>query len=406
MGSQSSRPEPESPTMPQEESKVPPPTDTADDDEPDEWDKRIFSTGCADENAKMTDCYFEKKDWRACAAEMERFKQCWKRHGNDERTSSKDATVKSSPTQPPAASPVPASRDPTSQAMFLPPRAVAAAPRHLARRASSIVPLARQYATEAASPATPDAVEDGAQDPAPAAAAKAKPTPVASRWARTKSTRPASTPAASVKTASLPTEVVYQARTIAHRAQTAASFDAAGSPIVDWANSFHGISARPVSEEQFKVLMQPISEKDIEVKPDGVIYLPEIKYRRRLNEAFGPMGWGMIPKGEPVVGSTIVTREYALIVDGRFVSQAQGENSFFAPDQLPSAVEGCKSNALMRCCKDLGIGSELWDPHFVRWFKKTQMEEVWVEHATTKKKRTFWYRKGEVDVAYPYKLAR
>ena len=23
-----------------------------------------------DENARMTDCYFEKKDWRACAAEV------------------------------------------------------------------------------------------------------------------------------------------------------------------------------------------------------------------------------------------------------------------------------------------------------------------------------------------------
>ncbi|EYB23385.1 hypothetical protein SNK03_004585 [Fusarium graminearum] len=63
---------------------------TEDDDEPDEWDKRIFSTGCADENAKMTDCYFEKKDWRACTAEMEAFKQCWKVHNNDQRTSTKD----------------------------------------------------------------------------------------------------------------------------------------------------------------------------------------------------------------------------------------------------------------------------------------------------------------------------
>ncbi|TGO30276.1 hypothetical protein BPAE_0006g00150 [Botrytis paeoniae] len=52
-----------------------------DDDEPDEWDKRIFSTGCADngemnaestaeENSKMTDCYFEKKDWRLCKVEV------------------------------------------------------------------------------------------------------------------------------------------------------------------------------------------------------------------------------------------------------------------------------------------------------------------------------------------------
>ncbi|KAK8195114.1 hypothetical protein HDK77DRAFT_160252 [Phyllosticta capitalensis] len=62
-----------------------------DDDEPDDWDKRIFSTGCSVENAKMTDCYYEKKDWRACKNEMEAFRQCWKRHGNDQRTSSKDA---------------------------------------------------------------------------------------------------------------------------------------------------------------------------------------------------------------------------------------------------------------------------------------------------------------------------
>ncbi|GAO16235.1 hypothetical protein UVI_02000180 [Ustilaginoidea virens] len=173
---------------------------------------------------------------------------------------------------------------------------------------------------------------------------------------------------------------------------------------VDWATSFHGVAAKPVTEDQFRALMQPVDIKDIEVKPDGVIYLPEIKYRRRLNEAFGPMGWGLIPKGKPVVGDAMVTREYALIVDGRFVSQAQGENPYFSADQLPNAVEGCKSNALMRCCKDLGIASELWDPHFVRWFKKSQMEEAWVEHAVTKKKRTLWFRKGLVEVAYPYKL--
>ncbi|OBT42173.1 hypothetical protein VE00_06829 [Pseudogymnoascus sp. WSF 3629] len=40
-----------------------------DDDEPDEWDKRIFSTGCATENTKMNDCFYEKKDWRQCKEE-------------------------------------------------------------------------------------------------------------------------------------------------------------------------------------------------------------------------------------------------------------------------------------------------------------------------------------------------
>ena len=30
----------------------------------------------------------------------------------------------------------------------------------------------------------------------------------------------------------------------------------------------------------------------------GMIYLPEIKYRRILNQAFGPGGWAIMPRGE------------------------------------------------------------------------------------------------------------
>ncbi|KAI9051191.1 hypothetical protein LZ554_005293 [Drepanopeziza brunnea f. sp. 'monogermtubi'] len=62
-----------------------------DDDEPDEWDKRIYSTGCAAENLKMTECFYGKRDWRLCKDEMDTFKRCWKLHQNDKRTDSKDA---------------------------------------------------------------------------------------------------------------------------------------------------------------------------------------------------------------------------------------------------------------------------------------------------------------------------
>ncbi|KAM5346399.1 hypothetical protein ACJ41O_009404 [Fusarium nematophilum] len=173
---------------------------------------------------------------------------------------------------------------------------------------------------------------------------------------------------------------------------------------INWEKSWYGIGSRPVSTQQNKVLSRPISPVDVEVKPDGIVYLPEIKYRRRLNEAFGPMGWGMVHRGEAVVGTNIVTREYALIVGGRMVAQAQGVNNYFSNDGLPHAIEGCKSNALMRCCKDLGIASELWDPVFLRWFRKNYMEERWVENVSTKKKRTFWYKKGLAEATYPYKL--
>ncbi|KAJ3472164.1 hypothetical protein NLG97_g11230 [Lecanicillium saksenae] len=76
-----------------EEDKVQQPNAAAQaegDDEPDECCKLTWMA-VTEENAKMTDCYFEKKDWRACTSEMQQFKECWKRHGNEERTSTKDA---------------------------------------------------------------------------------------------------------------------------------------------------------------------------------------------------------------------------------------------------------------------------------------------------------------------------
>ena len=84
------------------------------------------------------------------------------------------------------------------------------------------------------------------------------------------------------------------------------------------------------------------------------------------------------------------------------MSIARGEQDYFNKDGIPTASEGCKSNALMRCCKDLGVASELWDPRFIREFKATNTREVFVEHAVTKKKTKIWLRKG-IAVSYPFK---
>ncbi|EPE07204.1 chch domain-containing protein [Ophiostoma piceae UAMH 11346] len=84
------------------------------DDEPDEWrwaevrqtagkpktpdgyEKKKEITGPKNianktvENLALTDCYYEKKDWRACKDEMEKFRACWKANNNDKRTSTQD----------------------------------------------------------------------------------------------------------------------------------------------------------------------------------------------------------------------------------------------------------------------------------------------------------------------------
>jgi hypothetical protein len=201
-----------------------------------------------------------------------------------------------------------------------------------------------------------------------------------------------------------------------------------GSRQVDWTRSFHGLSAEPFSKEIADILTQPVSEEDVEVKPDGIIYLPEIKYRRILNRAFGPGGWGLAPRGETIVTSKRVTREYALVVHGRQVpslpsqcppvprmltallcacrlmSVARGEQDYFSPENISTAAEGCKSNAMVRCCKDLGVASELWDPRWIRKFLESNTKEIFVEHVVTKKKKKIVIRKDD-KVRYPFKFS-
>lgn len=88
----------------------------------------------------------------------------------------------------------------------------------------------------------------------------------------------------------------------------------------------------------------------------------------------------------------------------RLVSIARGEQQYFDSNGIPTATEGCKSNALMRCCKDLGIASEMWDPRFIRKFKRDNCEEKFAEHVVNKKKKKLWRRKGD-QFDYPYKLS-
>ncbi|KAI0268160.1 mitochondrial genome maintenance MGM101-domain-containing protein [Gloeopeniophorella convolvens] len=171
----------------------------------------------------------------------------------------------------------------------------------------------------------------------------------------------------------------------------------------DWSRSYHGLSTQPFPAEAADILLAPIDPLDIEIKPDGMLYLPEIKYRRILNKAFGPGGWGLAPRSETNVGPKIVSREYALVCLGRLVGIARGEQEYFDHSGIPTATEACKSNALMRCCKDLGVASELWDPRFIREFKKAHCVEVYAEHVPTKKKRKLWRRKDQPKFEYPFK---
>ena len=207
-------------------------------------------------------------------------------------------------------------------------------------------------------------------------------------------------PAAAASTDPLPAAPTTPFPSILQASETSGSDNE--ESIVDWSKSFYGLSTIPFSADIATILQTPPDAIDVEIKPDGIIYLPEIKYRRILNKAFGPGGWGLAPRGDTSITETLVSREYALVCHGRLVSVARGEQTFFDPSGIATATEGCKSNALMRCCKDLGVASDLWDPRFIRDFKGTHCVEVFAEHVVSKKKRKLWRRK-DAKLSYPYK---
>lgn len=155
---------------------------------------------------------------------------------------------------------------------------------------------------------------------------------------------------------------------------------------------YHGLAARPFSGKQAEVLMKAVATEDLDILPTGEVYLTQVKYRQRLNEAFGPGGWALRPLGKTIVKDNSLMREYALYADGRFVSQAVGESDYIPNNPrmtYATALEALKSNALMRCCKDIGIASECWDRHFTEVFKHEHCIQVWRKNSA----KPQWRRK-------------
>lgn len=136
------------------------------------------------------------------------------------------------------------------------------------------------------------------------------------------------TPSFPAKEPPVPTTRTQTAESLASQARSQRSLtdglsdappELEGVPAIDWTRSYHGLGSISFTPEQSELLLAPIVQDDVEVKPDGIVYLPEIKYRRILNKAFGPGGWGLAPRGESIVTGKLVTREYGLIVQGRYV---------------------------------------------------------------------------------------
>lgn len=115
---------------------------------------------------------------------------------------------------------------------------------------------------------------------------------------------------------------------------------------------------------------------------EHLIYIEHAFLRDRLNEVIGPGQWALIPrsrwaedfvtmKGQP---ASRVYVEAMLVVRGAFVSEAVGEMEYYpknASQNYGDAVEGAKTAALRRCCKEFGIGLQAWKKDFCEgWWQR------------------------------------
>lgn len=108
---------------------------------------------------------------------------------------------------------------------------------------------------------------------------------------------------------------------------------------------------------------------------ENLIYIEHAFLRDRLNQVIGIGQWALIPRnrwaedfktsnGKP---ASRVYVEAMLVVRGAFVAEAVGEMEYYpnnASQNYGDAVEGAKTAALRRCCKEFGIGLQAWKKDF------------------------------------------
>lgn len=157
-----------------------------------------------------------------------------------------------------------------------------------------------------------------------------------------------------------------------------------------------GASELQITDQALNTLTAPTDERLFDILPTGEIYLSQVHVRTCLSQAFGPGGWALVPMEPPRVEYNTMIQRWALYVRGHYVSESFGEAEYQPSNARmtwATVTEAVKSNALTRCCKDLGIGREAWDSRFAAAWKEKYAVKVWRSKAKGGKGEYQWRRK-------------
>ena len=146
-----------------------------------------------------------------------------------------------------------------------------------------------------------------------------------------------------------------------------------------------------LTDKHRTILFAPVPEEQVEIRADGIVYLPHIFYSGRLREAFG-WEYAVVPKGDPkfIQEKNLIVWGFYMVIKGSLMAYAIGHQEYHPGKHMTyvDAMEGAKSNAIMRLCKDLGIGTELWKPEW-----RADWQEKWAYIGRNDKGKTVWLKK-------------
>ena len=154
------------------------------------------------------------------------------------------------------------------------------------------------------------------------------------------------------------------------------------------------------------VLSSPVDTSQVLMKPTGQPYLSHPTYTRWFNQAFGRLGWAIVPRSKPMRTEKSVVCPYVLYIHGQPAAFAMGEQEYFENNREQTygdALEATVASALRRCAKRLGVGLELWDK---RWLNRFIAEHC-IRVKVTNKDGSFknlWRRRD--DPPLPFEAGR
>lgn len=140
-----------------------------------------------------------------------------------------------------------------------------------------------------------------------------------------------------------------------------------------------GLVELKLTDAEEMVLAKPVDLGEMRMKPTGQPYLSHPTYTRWFNQAFGRLGWMLLPADAPATTPRGVIMPFYLLIHGHAVAKAWGEQDYFETNRDQSygdALEACFASALRRLAKRLGVGLELWDKPWLEQYVREHCIKV------------------------------